>query len=111
MLLAKEEIKMPEVPMAFVHHSKVRRVLYHTVERFDFEEQMAIYLYCILGLPIREIAPLIELPQSHIVSVLTLYSERLEFKLDVFKKAVPYSADELASIDEVLVLELRSDAI
>jgi len=105
-LLIMEKVKMPEIPMAFIRHSQVRHVLSHTVERFDFEEQIAIYLYCILELPIDEIAISTELSENHIVSVLTLYVERLSFKLDLFKKAVPYNADELAHISEMLVSEV-----
>jgi len=105
MLFAKEEIKMPEVPAAFIHNFQARKILRHAVERFDFEEQVAIYLYCFLGLPISEIAESTKLSENSIVCILTLYAERLSFKIDVFKKAIPYCADDLVPITEVLALE------
>jgi len=105
-LLTKNQIEMPNVPKAFIHHPKVRQVLCHTIEEFNFEEQMAIYLYGVLDLPINEIAISTELSQDRIICVLMLYAERLAYKVDVFKKAVPYNSDEIASVCEVFVLEV-----
>ena len=98
-------IKMPEIPRAFIQHSQVRHVLCHTIDEFDCEEQAAIYYYCFMDLPVSEIAALTKLSQNHVASALALYSERLEAKLRLFKKAIPFSADDLLPVTEILSIE------
>ena len=95
---------MPDIPKALLEHPKARYVLYNTIESFEFEEQMAIYLYNILDLPVSEIGSSLSLSQEHVISILTICAERLAFKVDVFKKAVPYT-DEIVHISEVFALE------
>jgi len=97
---------MPKVPRVFIEHPKIKYVLYHTIDEFDFEEKEAIYFYCILDLPISEIAKIIGISQNHVASALGLYSERLNFKLDVFKKAISYDTNDVLHVSEVLFLEL-----
>ncbi|MCL2391957.1 MAG: hypothetical protein FWC66_05025 [Oscillospiraceae bacterium] len=96
-------IEMPEVPKAFITRDKVKLVLCHTAEDFGYEEQQALYFYCFLNKPISEIAEKIGLSQSHVVSVLRLYSERLTNKLNLFKKALPYDADDVLPVSEILL--------
>jgi len=92
---------MPKIPKVFIEHPRVKYELRDTIEAFNVEEQEAICLYCLLDMPISEITEATELSQTHVVSVLILYSERLKFKLGVFKKAMPYNASDLLSISEM----------
>jgi len=104
-------IEMPEIPRTFIRHTKVNQILCHTIEDFDYEEQAAVYYFCFLGLPISEIAALTQLSQPHVVGALTLYSERLKSKLDVFKKAVPHDADDLLPVSEILSTEIWENIV
>jgi len=99
------QIKMPKIPRAFIDHAKISQVLYFTINEFNYEERVIIYLYCLVGFPISKIASLTELSSLYIVSALTLFSEKLVFKLTIFKKAVKYDADDLISIGEMLAIE------
>ena len=98
--------KMPPVPRAFINHPKIKYVLYHTINEFDFEEQAAIYYYCFIGLSVSKIAALTELTPNHVASTLNLYSEKLLLRLDIFKKAIPYDTDDLLPVSELLSLQL-----
>ena len=98
---------MPDVPRVYIEHPKIKYVLSHTIEEFDFEEKIAVYFYCFLDLPINEIAELTELSQSRVASVLGLYSERLKFKLGVFKKAISYDVNDMLPVSELLFLEFE----
>jgi len=94
---------MPGIPRAFITRGKIKLILCHTAEDFGYEEQQALYLYCFLKIPIDEIAGKIGLSQNHIASVLVLYSERLTTKLDFFKRAMPYDANDLLPVSEILL--------
>ena len=96
-------LEMPKVPRAFLGQAKVKLVLCHTAEDFGFEEQLALYFYCSLDAPIKEIAEKVGLSQNHIASVLGLYSERLTSKINLFKKALPYDADDMMPVSEMLL--------
>jgi len=97
------QLEMPKVPRAFIARSKVKLVLCHLAKDFGHEEQQALYFYCFLNKPISEIAEKVGLSQAHVVSVLGLYSERLTSKLDLFKKALPYDADDVLPVSEILL--------
>ena len=97
---------MPKVPRGFIEHPKIKHVLSHTINEFAIEEQVAIFFYCFLDLSVGKIATATELSKTHVISVLGLYSEKLKFKLGIFKKAVPYDASDLLPVSELLVLEL-----
>ena len=94
--------EMPKVPRAFMNHAEIKLILSHTSAEFGFEEQQALYFYCFLNAPINEISQKVGLSQNHVASVLGLYSERLTNQLDLFKKAVPYDANDLLPVSEVL---------
>jgi len=96
---------MPKIPKDFIKRPSIAQVLQQTINEFNYEEKKAIYLYCFINLPLAEIAEQTELSVPHVECALTLYSEKLAFKLGVFKKAVPYNADDLLSIEEMLELE------
>ena len=96
-------VEMPDIPSAFIKRDKIKLVLCHTTEEFGYEEQQALYLYCFLKTPISEIAEKVDLSQNHIKSVLALYSERLTSKLNLFKKALPYDADDVLPVSEILL--------
>jgi len=73
-----------------------------TVSEFNFEERAAIYLYCLAKLPISEIVTATDLSTLHVISTLILYSEKLISKLSLFKEAVPYDANDLVPVREML---------
>jgi len=109
--LLSEGINMPQIPKAFMENSLISQVLRLTINEFNYEEKMIIFLYCFVKLPINEIAALTKLTPFRVVSTLVLYSERLEFKLDVFKKAVPYDTTNLISVGEMFDLENMEAAL
>ncbi|MCL2392644.1 MAG: hypothetical protein FWC66_08605 [Oscillospiraceae bacterium] len=96
-------VEMPDIPSAFIKRDKIKLVLCHTAEEFGHEEQQALYLYCFLQIPVSEIAEKVDLSQNHVKSVLALYLERLTKKLDLFKKALPYDADDVLPVSEILL--------
>ena len=96
-------LKMPEIPRAFINHEKVKHVLCSTIEDFDYEEQQAIYFFCFMGLPTKAISKAVKLTETHVVSVIGLYAERLASKLCLFKKALPYNADDMLQVSEILL--------
>jgi len=104
-MLSKKDISIPKIPRAFIENAPICQVLCTTIEEFNFEEKTVIYQYCFVKLKVSEIAKLTELSPLHIVSTLTLFSERLAFKLGVFKKAVFYDVDDLVSMQEMFELE------
>ena len=104
-------LKMPEIPRAFINHVKVRHILCDTIEDFSHEEREAISAYCILEWPISEISEATKLTENHVVSVLGLYFERLESKLSLFKKALPYNDNDLLQVSEILFLEPSDDIV
>ena len=96
-------LEMPEVPRAFINHDKIKTILCHTAEEFGHEEQLALYFYCYLNASISEISEKVGLSQNHIASVIGLYSERLTSQLNLFKKAMPYDADDTLPVSEILI--------
>jgi len=95
--------EMPKVPRAFIKRGKIKLILCHIAEDFGHEEQQALYFYCFLDVPIDEIAEKVGLSQNHIASVLVLYSERLTIKLDFFKRAIFYDANDLLPVSEIFL--------
>ena len=106
--LLSKGIVTPKIPRAFIKNISISRVLHLAINEFNFEEQSAIVLYFFAELPVSEIATLTKLSAFHVISTLVLYTERLAFKVNVFKKAVPYDATDLASVREVLELGVES---
>lgn len=95
----------PQIPRAFIEHAKVKHVLLHTIEYFDREEQQAIGCFYYSDLSINDISKVTELSENHILSVINLYSERLEARINVFKKCVPYDANDMLQISDILFQE------
>jgi len=96
-----KQITIQKIPRAFIADAQINQVLSLTVDEFNYEEKIIIYLYCFAELDISEIADLTEVPRWYVMSTLVLYYERLSFKLNVFKKAVPYDVTDLVSIQEM----------
>jgi len=96
---------MPQIPRAFINHSKVKHLLCEMIENFGYEERQAIYYFCFLDVSVSEISKVTELTESHIISVLSLYSERLECKINFFKKAMPCNVDDVLPVSEILLQE------
>lgn len=106
--MLEQYVKMPKVPNAFLKSYLVNKALCLVIDGFTAEEQTVIYLYCVGKQPISEIVNLTELTFPHVISILMLYSEKLAFKIDIFKKALSYDANELVSVGEMLELESMS---
>jgi len=104
-IILSKNVDMPKIPKEFVENSPIIQVLQETINEFNCEEKSIIYLYCFISLSVNEIATLSELSTSYVVSTLVLYSEKLAFKLDVFKKAVPYDDIDLVPIQELFELD------
>jgi len=96
------QVKMPEIPRAFLQHPKIKYVLIHTINDFSYEEKNAIYAYCIAEKSISEIADFTELTHNHVLSTLNLYSEKLSALLVFLQKTIPYDTKELVSVGQLL---------
>jgi len=96
------QVAIPQIPRAFIKNDRINQVLHLTVNEFNYEEKTVIHLYCLVNLSIEEIAALTKLSPTYVKSTLVLYSEKLAFKLEVFKKAVAHDATDLVPIAEVL---------
>jgi len=103
--LSVKDILIPKIPRVFIENAPICQVLYTTIEEFNFEEKTVIYQYCFVKLSVDEIAELTELSNLYVISTLTLFSERLAFKLGVFKNAITYSTNDMVSVQEMFELE------
>ena len=97
---------MPKIPSAFLAHDKIKYVLHHTIQEFNFEEQQAIRFYCVLGLPISELTLATGLTPTCILSVLTLFAERLRWRLNVFMQAIPTNPNDSLPVSDMLTMAL-----
>jgi len=96
-------LEMPKVPRAFMNRAEIKRILCHTAAEFGFEEQQALYFYCLLDVPINEISEKVGLSQNHVASVLGLYTERLTNQLNLFKRTMPYDPKDVLPVSEILL--------
>ena len=103
-----KRIEMPKIPSIFIKKTQIGSVLSATINEFVYEEKQVIFLYCVTEMAIEDIAALTELPVPYIVSILTVYAERLVFKLDVFKKAISYNPAEMATVADLIALESQT---
>lgn len=101
----QQEIVIPKIPSQFLNNPLISQVLASTLQEFNFEEQAAIFLYCVIDLPIKEISEKIELSILYVTSTLVLFSEKLSFKLGVFEGAVSNVGSKV-SIKELFQLEI-----
>jgi len=90
------------IPRAFIEHAKVKHVILHTIEYFDREEQQAIGYFYLSDLSVNDISKMTELTENHILNAMGLYSERLEAKIKVFKKCIPYDAQDMLHVSDIL---------
>jgi len=100
-----KNIDMPKIPKEFIYDSPIIQVLQENINEFNSEEKNIIYLYCFIKLSVDEIASLCDLSVLYVVGTLVLFSERMAFKLDIFKKAVSYDDANLMSVQELFELE------
>ena len=96
---------MPLIPRAFLDRPKISQALQLTVQQFDRKDQSVIYLYCLVGLTVKEINTLTKRPITQIRSILLRYAKYLEFTLGVFKKAIPYDPTDTLDTGALLALE------
>ena len=92
---------MALIPKQFTTHPKISLVLHYTVEEFNFEEQAIIYLYYLANTPIEEIAHNTALSSLYVTSTITLYAQRLDQKVQLFKRAVAYNPQDLITTAEM----------
>jgi len=97
------QLPAPQIPQAFATHPKIMQILNETVYEFNHEEQQAIYYYHFTGLSPGVISRVVDLSEDHVVSALVLYAERLNMKIDLFKKVEPYDESEMLPINEILL--------
>ena len=102
-----QNVVIPKIPKTFLENDLIRQVLYHTIAEFNFEEQMAIFLYCFVKMPMDEISDLEGMPLNYVASVLVLYAQRLNFKVETFKKAVFYDVNCQIDIKEMFEIEMK----
>ena len=100
-------IIMPMIPDTFVNHPRINKVLYMTLEEFDFEEQVAIYIFNYTKWSICAIEEYTKLSKEHIISALGLFTQRLMAKMKVFKSAVEHDGENLISVSEIFPQEAR----
>ena len=100
------QLKKCIIPKAFIHEESSKLFLCSLIENFNFEEKQAIY-YCTIidNASIEEVAKKIDLTPDHVIGVLLIYSERLKYKLNFFKKIIPYDEDDTMSLEDMLFLE------
>jgi len=99
------QLRKTSIPKAFIKNDDSRWVLCDIISDFHHNEKQAIYYCTVFDATVEDIAKKIELSPKHVASVLELYSERLESKLDFFKMIMPYDKSELLPISEMLFLE------
>ena len=101
----------PTVPRAFVTHPKIKYAVYCLIEGFGYEEQQAIgYFYYLDDVSIKEIAEKTELTENRVLSSIGLYAERLEAKLEFFKRILPYDTSDVLPITEILFHDAFNEA-
>ena len=92
---------LPHIPRAFMARPKINQALRLTVEHFSYEDQSIIYLYCLVNLNLTDISALTQRPMGHVKRTLSAYLGELNFKLGLFKKAIPYDPDDPADLLDV----------
>lgn len=105
----EQQTKIPTIPRAFIEHPRVKHLFYHLITEFDYAEKQAIYFHHFGELPVDEISELTQLTIGHITSVLSLYSERLDYNVHFFKNILPYNIGDHLSIGEMLLSENEMD--
>jgi len=105
------KIEIPQISESLLNNSLISQLLFMTINEFTFEEKTVIYLYCFVELPISEIANLTELDTSYIEGILTIYSERLAFKLGILKKAAFYDTSHQVPIKELFEMETAKEML
>jgi len=106
-----KQIAIQKIPRAFIADAQINQVLSLTVDEFNYEEKIIIYLHCLVELDINKIADLTEMPRWYVTSTLVLYYKRLSFKLNVFKKAVSYDVNDLVPIREMFEFEIEENVV
>ena len=102
--------RKPTVPRAFVTHHKIKYVVYSLIEHFDREEQQAIgYFYYIDDVSIKDIAERTELTENRVLGSICLYAERLEAKLEFFKRILPYDTNDVLQITDILFHDVYNE--
>lgn len=99
--------KIPKIPQTLVIHPKISLVLFHVITEFNYEEQNAIYLFCLEEIPIKKIEVLTGMTKRRIESTLMLYAERLAIKLEIFCKAIDCKGDDMLSAGCLLESEFE----
>lgn len=98
------------VPRAFTDHPKVKYAIYCIIENFGHEEQQAIgYFYYVGDASIKEIAERTKLTENRVLGAVCLYAERLEAKLNFFKKTLLYDENDVLQITDILFHDVFSE--
>lgn len=95
--------RKPTIPRAFVIHPRLKYTVYCIIEQFGHEEQQAIgYFYYEDNASIKDIARITELTENRVLGAICLYAERLNARLEFCKRVLPYDANDVLQITDIL---------
>ena len=107
MILSESEnqLKSLKIPKSFMNHDDISFLMHEVLNDFSYEERQVIYFYCISDISIDDIAKATKLSKEYVVSVLSLYLERLNIKLHFFKSFMYYGEEDFLLVGEMLLSE------
>jgi len=100
-----DEIVLPLIPKCFLDDPSIAQILASTINEFEFEEKVAIYLFCTTNLSINEIATITELFEFSTKKALLRFVESLSVKLSIFEDDEKSSSSDKAFVRELFALE------
>lgn len=99
------QLRAATIPRAFIEHNKIKYILHHIIDGFNHEEQQAIIYFYFSELSIKDIAKATYLTEDYVLSVINLYLQRLESKINFFKRFVLYDVNDLLSVEDMFLQE------
>jgi len=97
------------IPKAFLESLDSRVMLCSVIEKFTFEEKQVVYYCSIFDTTVEEISERVELSPDHVIGTLLLYAERLEARLDFFKRVMQYDENDVLPLEEMLFMQHQNN--